>query len=102
MLSGLEILWYYSMISGLEILWLEIIQQHICMKMDFVSSTIVGLSKHMNHNFFSDQCVQKFLCRHPTKCSKSFFIEYNPRSIRAFQHLHEDQPIMEQTSSDDS
>ena len=72
------------------------------MKMDFVSSTIVGLSKQMNHKFFSYQCEQKFLCHHPIKCSKSFVLEYNTLSIRAFQHLHEDQPILEKISSDDS
>ena len=51
---------------------------------------------------FPDQCEQIFLCCHPTECSKSFVIEYNPRSIRSFQHLHEDHPILEQMSSDDS
>ena len=46
--------------------------------------------------------LQIFLCHHPTNCSKSFVIEYNPRSIRSFQHLHEEHHILEQMSSDDS
>ena len=51
---------------------------------------------------FPDQCEQIFLCCHPSECSKSFFIEYNPISIRSFQHLHEDHPILEKMSFDDS
>ena len=51
---------------------------------------------------FFDQCEQKFLCRHLIECSKSFVIGYNTRSIRAFQYLHEDQPIVEKMSFDDS
>jgi len=51
---------------------------------------------------FPDQCEQIFLCCHPTERSKSFVIEYNPRSIRVFQPSHEEQPISAEMSSNGS
>jgi len=51
---------------------------------------------------FPDQCEQIFLCHHPTKWSKSFVIEYNPRSVRVLQRSNDDQPIPEKMSSDGS
>ena len=66
------------MLCGLEILWLEIIQQHICMKMDFVSSTIVGFRKQMNH-MFSLTNMGRYFYDAILQNAQSFVIEYNPR-----------------------
>ena len=45
---------------------------------------------------FPDQCEKIFLCHHPIEQSKSFVIEYNPRSVRVVQPSNYDQPNLEQ------
>ena len=48
---------------------------------------------------FPYQCEKIFLCHHPIEQSKSFVIEYNPRSIRVVQLSSYDQPNLEQMAS---